>query len=119
VGRESAYWGFESVMDATYSLTAGDMGPVDLSSLWLIGLISERVGLRPRLCDECGVCDECLEEDFDEHFEDDLADPFDDDWGRSFVDDFDGSLLVFECFLAEVEDPDPDTSPNKDWDALV
>jgi len=84
-------------------------------------LISERVGLGLRLFDECDECDECLEEDLEEGleepFEDDLAEYFEDDLGRSLEDDFDDSLYVFECLLAEVEDSD--TSPSKDWDALV
>lgn len=101
------YWGFESVWEATYSLTDGDMGPADLSFLWLVVLISEGVWLGLCLCDECDVCDECLEG---------LEEPFDDDWGRSFVDDLDGFWLAFEWLLVDVEDSD--TFPSKGWGAL-
>lgn len=99
--RERAYWGFESVGEATYLLTARDIGPVE-SFLGLFVLISERSGLGLRLGDESDECDEFLEESLDEDleegleepFEDDLAELFEDDWRRFPKVDFGDSLYV-------------------------
>jgi hypothetical protein len=64
----------------------------------------------------CGDFAECFEDALEGVFDDDLAETFDDDLDESFKDDLDECWEVSECFLAELEAPDPLSV--KDWDDL-
>jgi hypothetical protein len=108
--EERVKWGFESVVEFPYRLSAGDVCRASPSLLSAFLLISWSMSLNLCLCDD-------FEEDLEETFEGGLADPFEDDWDRPFDDEFNNDLEFFELLPAEVECSD--TSPGRDRGVLI